>query len=176
MSLDAIPRGSEVLVDANIVVYHASDVSEECSRFLVRAERGELRLSMAAASYAEMLHRLMIAEARSRGLIVGNSPARRLRESPDVVRGLNRYLDVTAALTGCGLRLLDLDEEILRLSHPIRERYGLLVNDSLLVATSMARDIPVLASADKDFARVDELELYSPTDVVIHSQDQGVLG
>jgi predicted nucleic acid-binding protein len=41
----------------------------------------------------------------------------------------------------------------------------LLVNDSVTVALALNQGITALASADKDFERVKELAVYSPTDI-----------
>lgn len=165
MTLDELPRGCRVLLDANIVVYHAANASEACSRLLERAERGELRLAMAAPSFAEMLHRLMISEARSRGLILGGNPARKLADSPEVVKALSDYLKVESVLVGCGLEFLDLTRAVMAASHAFRHRYGLLVNDSLVAATAGIHEIGAVATADLSFTRVKEFETYLPGDL-----------
>ena len=49
-------------------------------------------------------------------------------------------------------------------SAEVRKRHGLLTNDSLVAAQALALG-GALASADGDFARVEGLKLYRPTDL-----------
>ncbi|MEW6280749.1 MAG: PIN domain-containing protein [Candidatus Eremiobacterota bacterium] len=63
------------------------------------------------------------------------------------------------------LRVIPLSDEILQLSHPLRTRYGLLVNDSLFVASALIEGISVLASADRDLVGIDGVLVYCPGDL-----------
>ena len=53
----------------------------------------------------------------------------------------------------------------LEASAGVRKQYGLLTNDSILVAVMKGLGMKKLATLDNDFDRVDELLLYKPTDV-----------
>lgn len=50
-------------------------------------------------------------------------------------------------------------------SAAVRREYGLLVNDSLVVASALEAGIDSLASADGDFRRVTDLKLFQPSDL-----------
>ena len=50
-------------------------------------------------------------------------------------------------------------------SAAVRSRYGLLVNDSLVVTSALDHGAAALASSDRDFARIEELRWYSPNDL-----------
>lgn len=165
MTIDQILAGSKVLLDANIVVYHSTSRSPSCSNLLTRAQEGEVRIAMAASSYSEMLHQLMIAEAIRAGLITPGSPARKLSEKPDVVRSLRNYQLVESMLAGCGLEYLDLTRSIATDSYKFRQQYGLLVNDSVMAATAVANGISAVATADRAFLRVREFQTYAPDDL-----------
>ncbi|MHB2016379.1 MAG: type II toxin-antitoxin system VapC family toxin [Candidatus Xenobia bacterium] len=154
-----------MLLDANVLVYNAADLSLQCTRVLERGERGELRLFLSSTGHAECLHRLMIAEARHRGLLKGSNPARSLKEHPDTVKQLKDYLLVEDVLTMAGVGVLPLTREVLRKTHPLRARYGLLVNDSILVATAETHQIRSVVSADRDLMAVSEIELFRPDDL-----------
>ncbi|HKH49516.1 MAG TPA: PIN domain-containing protein [Thermoanaerobaculia bacterium] len=47
----------------------------------------------------------------------------------------------------------------------MRTRYGLLTNDSILLATALDHDALAFASADRDFERVDTVQLFGPEDL-----------
>ena len=42
MTLAEVPRSSAVFVDANILIYHFTGRSDQCSAFLTRIEAGEV--------------------------------------------------------------------------------------------------------------------------------------
>jgi predicted nucleic acid-binding protein len=50
-------------------------------------------------------------------------------------------------------------------SEGVRTDYGLLVNDSLVVTSARDHEAAALASADRDFERVQGLSLYRPADL-----------
>ena len=64
-----------------------------------------------------------------------------------------------------GVDIIKLEVGTLLRSADIRREYGLLVNDSLVVAAARGAGIGHLASADPDFGRVKGLELYRPGDL-----------
>jgi predicted nucleic acid-binding protein len=64
--LQNIPPGTRCFIDANILVYHfvfTPVLSDACSNFLERIERGELTGATSAAAIAEAVHKVMLAEA-----------------------------------------------------------------------------------------------------------------
>ena len=63
MKLSEIETGSRVFVDANIFIYHFTGVSNECSDFLERCERGKIHATTTVSVIMEVLHCLMIVEA-----------------------------------------------------------------------------------------------------------------
>lgn len=67
-----------------------------------------------------------------------------------------------------GIQVEPLDLKLILSAMTIRRRYGLMTNDSLIIATAMARRIRQVASADADFAAVEGLTLYAPGDVGVH--------
>ena len=80
MSLDAIPAGSRVLIDANILIYARGGMSEQCRRFLVRCAEREVSGVLSSIALAEFCHRRMMQEAQSLGLSGSNSKSCSLTE------------------------------------------------------------------------------------------------
>ena len=68
MSLDAIPAGARVLVDANILIYAKRGMSAQCRRFLERCAQRKISGVLTTIVVAEFCHRRMMQEAQSRGL------------------------------------------------------------------------------------------------------------
>ncbi len=57
------------------------------------------------------------------------------------------------------------DGDTMRAAQQERARFGLMTNDSLIVASMRSYDISILATRDADFERVTDIVIYSPTDV-----------
>jgi predicted nucleic acid-binding protein len=64
-----------------------------------------------------------------------------------------------------GVEVAPLDRRLLAIAAPLRMRYGLLTNDSILLATALDHGIAAFASADRDFERVETVQLFCPTDL-----------
>ena len=165
LPLTELPAGQTVFIDANIFIYHFTGLSHECSSFLERCERGELWGVTAVHILLEVLHRLMMVEAVTKGLVSSGNVAKKLRKRPDVVKQLADYQTQTEAILEMGIEVVGLTSDSLKVSHPYRCRDGLLVNDSLTTAVMEAEGILYLATADPDFTRVEGLRVYCPMDL-----------
>jgi len=107
----------------------------------------------------------MIVEAVATGLVSGKDVVKKLRARPDLVRRLHVYQEHIERIPLMGVDVIPLDVGTLLRSADIRRQYGLLVNDSLVVAAACGAGVGHLASADVDFGRVKELKLYRPSDL-----------
>jgi predicted nucleic acid-binding protein len=165
LPLPELPAGQTVFIDANIFIYHFTGLSQECSGFLERCERGDLWGITAVHILLEALHRLMMIEAVTKGLVTSGNVARKLRKKPNVVKQLADYQTQTEAILEMGIEVVGLTSDFLKSSYPYRCRDGLLVNDSLTTAVMEAEGILDLATANCDFTRVEELRVYRPMDL-----------
>lgn len=50
-------------------------------------------------------------------------------------------------------------------SHAVRRASGLMVNDSVIIASMKKEGVKLLATNDKAFKKVDEVDVYSPGDL-----------
>jgi uncharacterized protein len=66
-------------------------VSLECRAFLQRREFRQVEAFTGVHILLEVFHRLMVLEALQKGLIAGGQPARKLKEQPEVIKGLRKY-------------------------------------------------------------------------------------
>jgi len=164
-TLEHLPDGARVFLDANVFVYHFTGASPTCRDLLRRCEEGLVSGVTSALVLAEVAHRLMMIEAVVRGLVTPGNVARKLRDRPEVVRGLRDYQANVDAIGWMGLEVLAIDPGAWMRSAEVRSAWGLMVNDSLIVTACRDAGIGALASADRDFARVPDLTLYAPADL-----------
>ena len=165
LPLPELPAGQTVFIDANIFIYHFTGISQECSDFLERCERGGLWGVTAVHILLEALHRLMMIEAVTKKLVPSGNVARKLRKRPNVAKQLADCQTQTEAILEMGIEVVGLTSDSLKVSYPYRRRDGLLVNDSLTAAVMEAEGVLCLATADPDFTRVEGLRVYSPIDL-----------
>jgi predicted nucleic acid-binding protein len=165
MTLSSIRENDVVLVDANIIVYYIRGVSDQCGQLIRRCTEREVYGVITTHTVAEVMHQLMLAEARENGWITGSNPARQLSGQPERVRRLSRYELAIKSLLSTGLNLeLILKEDILT-SMKMQRQTGLLTNDALLLAVADRLRIHSIASADKAFKKVHGIALYTPDDL-----------
>jgi predicted nucleic acid-binding protein len=165
MRLDAIEEGSAVFVDANVLIYHFVGASPQCSGLLARCESRQLRGSTSALVVAQVCHRLMIIEAVQKKLVSPGNVVRKLAERPNLIRQLVTYQSAVEAIPSMGIEIAPSSEAIVMQGLRLQRRYGLLTNDSLIVAAMLRAGFRLLASADRRLALVDEIEIAVPTDL-----------
>ena len=160
--LSSLPAGSDVFLDSNIFIYGLSGVSRECSELLYRCSDEQVTGISSYHVVSEVTHRLMCIEAQNKGL-AGTNPRKLLSEHPERVRQLTDYWSEIERLLSLNILFLSLDEDVIRCAHRERDQYGLLNNDSLVVASMRNYGLSRLASRDAGFQCVSDLTLYSPT-------------
>ena len=165
MTLGAIEEGSAVFIDANVFIYHFVGVSPECTALLGRCETREVQGSTSSLVLAEVSHRLMMIEAVERKLVTPGNVARKLARRPDVVRQLARHEASIEAIPAMGIEITPVTEATILLGLRHQRRYGLLTNDSLIVASMQQQGVRRLATADQRLAVVDEIEIFAPADL-----------
>jgi predicted nucleic acid-binding protein len=162
MTLSDLPTGSSIVIDANILIYR--NVSPQCGAFLKRCADGDFTAAISAVSLAEFCHRRMMIEAQAIGTL-GSNPAKRLAARPDLVCQLTIYSSDVHKLLASNLRLLTIEAADFVTALDLQKQYGLLTNDSLIVASSLRHGFAAIATADRSFERVAGINAYIPTDV-----------
>jgi len=164
-TLDEVPSHARIFVDASVFLYHFSQSSEQCRRFLRRCELRECVGLTSVATVLEVTHRLMAMEAVAKGLVSAGRAIRRLRERPDLVKGLTAYSKQVAEIPQWGIGVQPIDIGLCLRAADVRAEHGLLTNDALILATMGDAGVAAIATADMDFARVEGLRVYRPTDL-----------
>jgi len=167
MILENIERGTRVFIDSNIFIYHFTGASDACSNFLSRCEQGDISGITSHHVYLEVLHRLMMIEAVRKEIIRPPNIAKKLKDRPEKIRLLDEYFMNAQKIPAMGITVRPVPFETIVKSQAIRASYGLMVNDSLIIAGMHAEGIKTLATNDEQFSRVDGLFIYKPHDVKI---------
>lgn len=165
MNLNDLKNESGVLLDANIFIYALQKLSRQCERLLDRCSRGEILGIVPLPVLAEVMHRMMITEARDNNWISGSNPSKSLSGKPDRVRSLTRYESYMKDILAMGFQFEPLDCEDFIAAMAVQRTAGLLTNDALLVAVGERLKVVAIASADQAFSKVSAMVLYSPSDL-----------
>ena len=166
MNLDDIQNSSLCVIDTNILLYAEQGLSPQAQRLLRRCSTGDLIGILPQTVWQELTHRLMLAEAIMLGKITGPNPARQLAQKPDVVRSLSIYKEKIAALQDLGLGFETCTrKDLLGDALALQGKYGLLTNDSVILATALRLKAEVLVSSDIAFQRIEKPVVARPSDL-----------
>jgi predicted nucleic acid-binding protein len=158
--LPALPGGTLVFVDANIFIYGLLGESSQCTDLIERFRNEEIAGVTTTEVVGEVCHRLMVKEAMDLGLI-SRPVASALKSKRDAIRRFRKYWELTDRIFQWNLVVLGSNEARHRTAQGVREKYGLLTNDSLIIAACFDNEIRALASRDADFDAVPEIAVYS---------------
>jgi predicted nucleic acid-binding protein len=170
MNLDDIPVGSLCVIDTNVLLYAEQGASLQAQRLLRRIERRDLLGMVPQPVWQELSHKFMIAEGQMLEHISRGNPARQLASKPDVVNRLSLYRDKLKALMTLGLGFEPCNKtDLMEKALEFQERYGLLTNDSVILAVAIRLEADALVSADTRFQAIKDIQIYAPSDVKLPS-------
>lgn len=165
MNLEDIRNEEVVLVDANILIYAAQAQSRQCRQLLRRIDGKAVRGVCTTVAVAEVCHRSMLNEARSKSLITGSNPARALSQRREVVIQLSEYAELVRDILNSELTIEPVQTTDLLVALELQKQHGLLTNDSLNLAAARRLGLRGIATADKSFDNVPGLIVYRPDDI-----------
>lgn len=168
MTLDDIPSGYLCVIDTNVLLYAEQGVSHQAQRLLRRCSMGELTGTLPQTVWQEVAHKLMVAETMMKHGISGSNPAECLAGRPERVRSLELYQTKMRALVNLGLRFERCEHrDLLQSAFDLQKRYGLLTNNAVVLAVAIRLEADCLASSDKNFLTVEEVDVFAPSDLRI---------
>lgn len=166
MNLDDIANGSLCVIDTNVLLYAEHGASPQAQRLLRRCGTGEIIGILPQPVWQELTHKLMLAEALMLEKISGTNQARKLGKQLDVVKGLRIYRDKIQALAALGLGFEPCQkDDFMKYAFRYQEKYGLLTNDSVILAMAVRLKAEYLVTADEAFRKITEVSIAMPTDV-----------
>jgi len=166
MNLDDIQNGSLCVVDTNVLLYAEQGLSQQAQRLIRRCSTGDLIGVLPQTVWQELTHKLMLAEALMMERVSGPNAGRKLSRQPDIVKRLGLYKDKILALLNMGLGFeACMKEDLLVNAFRYQEQYGLLTNDSVIVAIAVRLKADVLVTADAAFQKISEIPVAMPSDI-----------
>lgn len=165
MTIDQVPEGTVLFLDANIIVFHFSGhpkYGDSCTRLFKRIENQEVEGVTSAHVLADVAHRLMTMEAMSLFGWPLNSLAARLRKHHHEIPKLNVYRQALTKISQMGIRTLPISDQFVLAAGNNCLLYELMTGDALIVSVMQHHALVHLASEDADFDRVPGISRYAP--------------
>ena len=169
--LAALPLGSRVFVDTNIFHYCYAGRSATCFAFVRRIARGEITAYVNTLVLSDLMHKLMLSEAKDKGFINGLS-ARQLktwlaanRQSAGLLVDYQQQFNDTLTI---GLKTLNVTQAMMRRTQTERCDHGLMTTDSLHLGCMIRSHVQLtdIATKDGDFGHITGVTLWEPQDVI----------
>jgi predicted nucleic acid-binding protein len=163
MKLRDINSSSKVFIDSNIITYHLSGHSvfgEACRNFLKKVEMGQYECYVNGVVLSEVILNFMKSELfRLRGIkpyrVVGE-----IKQEPNLVELVN-FNAVTKLFENLQVEILPVEYKCKEIVEFV-SRYSLLPNDAFHVAAMRKNMIENIATNDKDFERVEWINVWKP--------------
>jgi predicted nucleic acid-binding protein len=162
--VENLPAGTHLFLDANIFIYAFLGHSSQCRNLLGHCASEQVFGITILEVINEVTHRLMVAEALGTG-VIKRDRVRDLRGKRREIAKLTEYWAQTSAIFGLNILVLPSDEARLYRAQGVRSRYGLLTNDSLILAAMEESGVDSLATRDSDFDHISDIKIYKPTDI-----------
>lgn len=161
-----IGANAEVMLDANVVVYALfpqTQFHDVCKQLLVRGAKGEIRLHLVVNAAADVIHRAMVLEALAQGQFQKSGEVvNHLKQNPQTIQNLSLYKTILRDLVQARINILSLTYRDLHTSKQYRDNYGLMTNDSIILAVMKRERIQHLATNDADFERIPGIAVRVP--------------
>ena len=164
MPLDA-PNGTACFIDANIFYYHFVEtppLSQSCSDLLERVADGSVQAVTSAHLLAEMMHKVMVAEAASRFSLACASLVNWLQHHRERIAELDEFRQSVAEVRALPRTVLTPDVTTITLAADVAKKESLLTNDALTVALMRRDGVAHLATNDDDFDAVAGITVWKP--------------
>lgn len=165
MTLDQVPAGARLFVDANILVYHFQPhpgFGPTCHRLLERIERQDVEGLTSTNLLGELAHRLMVLEAGTLPGWSGGKVLNRLKQHPGVVKQLTLFQTAVESVLQSKIQVLTIPPLLVSTAATLSRQHGLLTNDAVILALMQAHGLTHLASHDAHFDSVSVITRYAP--------------
>ena len=166
MTFEQIPSGTDVFLDANVLIYHfvgEPNYGAACTRLIERIEQLDLRGFTSAAVLSDAAHRIMTIEAMLKfGWPIKGLAARLQRHHAEIAK-LILFQQAIEQVPCLGIDTCDINFDSVLIASKLSTQYELLSGDALIVSVMQSHGRTHLASHDTDFDRVPWIVRYSPT-------------
>lgn len=174
--LQDVPAGADIFLDTNVLLYGMTAQSRSAQQLLERCSTEEVTGITSFDVLAEATHRLMLIEAQNKGVFPNTPPCaacglvrdkgvRFLTAHPEQVRVLTDYWQYVVRMLDLNVLWLPAEERIHRSANIERQRFGLMTNDSLIVATMREYGVRNIATGDGQFVAIPDIAVFAPNDI-----------
>lgn len=165
MPFSKIPAGTRVFLDANVQAYHFLQVeplAQTCHVLFRRIARQEIEAFTSASVAADVVHRAMVIEAVTKLGLQSREAVSYLKAHPQAIRELQQYKIIPHEFTLARIHILDVTYKEIHNSKQFRDEYGMLTNDSIILAVMQRHNLVHLVTNDDDFERVPGIQVWMP--------------
>jgi predicted nucleic acid-binding protein len=165
MTFARISNGSQVFLDANTLVYHATadpTYGAACKQLMERIARRDIEGLTSAHVLGDVAHRVMTLEAIAQLGWSAQGIGNRLRQHPAEVQKLTRFRQAVDEVAQSGIQVLTIDGQLVATAALLSQQHGLLTGDALIIAVMRQHHLTNIASLDADFDRVPGITRYGP--------------
>jgi len=152
MSLSKIPR--------DITVF--GTLKELCSTFFDQMPHKNIKAVTSAVITMEVIHRAIVQEAAQKLDLRGGKLTQYLKENPEFIKSLTRHREIASTIYKLGVSIEQITYVHIHGSRKIRDDYGLMANDSLIIAFMQKHKISHLVTNDGDFKRIPDITVWLP--------------
>jgi predicted nucleic acid-binding protein len=153
-----------VFVDTSLLVRSLIARDKGLENLLYKYLKGELILSSGLGVLEETYYKLISLVTRAfTGKTGVHAVKQEWKRNEDISKNVKTRFDILLELIDIGvIFIVPTTMPIFKRSYEISREYGLFPNDALIVATCEAYEIKKIATYDKDFEKVDFLEIFVP--------------
>ena len=163
MSVNINLLNEDAFIDTNIFLYTIKSnnkFSRYCGDYISRVKYGEFLGYVSPLVISELFYKLIMIEISETKKLDISKSKNFLKENPGIISKLKKSSRVIEELYMYeGIKILQVGEDISKLSLELSKEYGLLPNDAIHVATCKSYGIENIATNDSDFERVDFLKV-----------------
>jgi predicted nucleic acid-binding protein len=154
MTFANIPNGSQVFIDANTLVYHATadaTYGAACKQLLERIARRAIEGFTSAHALGDVAHRVMTVEAITQFGWPAKGIGQRLRKHPADVQKLTRFRQAVEEVAQIGIQVLPIEGPLVSPATLLSQPYGLLTGDALIIAVMQQHHLTNIATLFRRF-------------------------
>ena len=163
---NALRPGVTIFIDANIFLYKILEhwkYAQPCTELLKDVNYGKYSGVTSVFVLNEVFHRVMIAELFKNYSIEAKYSTKYLKENPEVIKELCSARKAIENISQIeNLMIVGVRREVFDMALEFSQKYRLLSTDAIHAATMKMEELSILATNDRDFERVDWLNLWKP--------------
>ncbi len=161
LKLSAVPEGTEIYIDANILLFSAfkhPSYGELCKNFLIKIENSACTSDF---TLNEVFHKLMLAEVSKRFDVKPKDAVALIKQNPDVISELRTIWEEMELINESRIRII-ITEKLFPDFVETAKNYNLMATDAMIVEIMKRYGLKDIATNDSDFERVEWVKVWKP--------------